>query len=354
MEKPIFRKPTARDVTAARFILLDGEGVAVQFDPDISTWRGTEADYHGPAQCVDRDTVARVLALDPSPTIEEGHFIVRKGRNTVTVPFGDTMDPQDFPLPDYREDDVTRLALPGFAAAVQKVKYAAATGSDEVRQYLKGVALVIRNGIPSVVGCDGHRLHRVTLAPIAHDDSLDGEFIFPPAAVPHLDADIVAIDCTPKRVQDRQAMVGDLIINRVDGSYPQFERVIPKNDGLLSVSRADLLEWLQLWMKTLPDGGKIRDNNGIHYQPIELVWSDGELRGWMGKGEDAPVDLGLSLPVTHTTRGRVAVSSKYLVEALKACTGHSNGTVDITFREGDSATTSILIDGEAVIMPVRV
>lgn len=350
MEKPIFKKPGRGAAPCTGFIYLDGEGGAVQSNPDLTVWRNTEADYHGPAQCVDRGTVSRVLALDPRPVIELGRFIIHKGGRRVVVPFDETLDAEMFPLPDYREDDLTRLALPGFAEAVKKVKYAAA-GPDEVRQRLQGVCLSIRGGAVQVAATDGHRAHVVTLPAIAHDDQLDMETIFPLDALPHIATDLLFIDNTHPKKRDRMMRCGDVIIKPLDELYPDYRRIVPGHNDWLACERAELLEWLALWFKTLPNGGKIRDGGQVGYQPITLEWKDGELRAMRTVGNNSRVDLGLSLPVQETMPGSVSVSSKYLIDALRANTAR---TTEIRFSALHTASSVIHIDREAVVMPVRV
>jgi DNA polymerase-3 subunit beta len=109
-------------------------------------------------------------------------------------------------------------------------------GTDKARHYLNGACLYYRQSEAGVVATDGYRLRHVTLQMKRPESFGDFSVILPPACVAFLrrnfgKADSVSLAggrLNPLRVVIEAA--GHTYTSRlIDGSFPDFERVIPKD-----------------------------------------------------------------------------------------------------------------------------
>ena len=121
-------------------------------------------------------------------------------------------------------------------------------GNSDVRHYLNGVCVDVRNGATTLVATDGHRLLAV---PVAADDvegASDGQYILPravlevvkPVKIPRNDTFSIAIEIVGTQV----TIIGATTATSptVDGRFPDWRRVMPSSaNGVLGHFNSDYI-----------------------------------------------------------------------------------------------------------------
>jgi DNA polymerase III subunit beta len=177
---------------------------------------------------------------------EDGtELTVQAGRITFELP---VLPAEDFPAMG-KEDFGHRFTLPAKALIRLIDKTAFAISTEETRYYLNGIFLhAVGQGPTRVlraVATDGHRLAR---AELALPEGADG---MPPVIVPRKTVgevrklieesdDDVAIGLSPTRIE---IVAGEarLVSRLIDGTFPDYERVIPTgNDKVMVVQSRPL------------------------------------------------------------------------------------------------------------------
>lgn len=157
---------------------------------------------------------------------------------------------EDFPqVPSLKSDKVTRVEITpdilysGISSAIF------ATGDDELRPVMNGIYIELQNKGINFVATDAHKLVRYTNKDITVDD--EAAFILPkkPAAIlkgvlPKSFSDVTL------EFDDKNAIFRfenfELICRLVEGVYPNYGTVIPKdNPNKLVVDRVDLYNALK-------------------------------------------------------------------------------------------------------------
>ncbi|MEM6423045.1 MAG: DNA polymerase III subunit beta, partial [Pseudomonadota bacterium] len=172
-----------------------------------------------------------VLALDPA----SGQLNVSAGRSKFRI---STLPREDFPLMASSEYAVSYLApAPVLRRLFDKSKFA--VSMEETRYYLNGVYLHVaeEEGVKHLraVATDGHRLARIDAdLPVAAEDA-------PGVIVPRktvgelrklLEDDEAEVQVSVSETKIRFA-VGQLVLTSkvIDGSFPDYTRVIPTNNS---------------------------------------------------------------------------------------------------------------------------
>ena len=128
-----------------------------------------------------------------------------------------------------------------------KVQFAAS--SDDTRAYLNGVYVHATEGDDShlvFVATDGHRLAKTEIPAPAGSEEMSG-IILPRKCVNELrkmaeDADDIKLNMTDKKIQ---AEAGEVVLTSkvIDGAFPDYDRVIPKdNKAEMDVTRRTLMQ----------------------------------------------------------------------------------------------------------------
>ncbi len=135
--------------------------------------------------------------------------------------------PNDFPVFPKRPDK-EKPARADFTP--EDMRFAlAAVPNDPVRYYLNGVC--IDTNANALVGTDGHRLHRAGLSSSKLNPA--GRFILPAAACEFLikhGENAITLDLYQNQAwHEAQGFV--YVTKLVDGTYPDYQRVIPANNN---------------------------------------------------------------------------------------------------------------------------
>lgn len=180
-----------------------------------------------------------------SVSIEGDRATVRSGRSRFTLA---TLPPADFPRLEGDAADI-KLALSAedTGRLIDQVSFSMA--QQDVRFFLNGMLLELTDAHTRAVATDGHRLAICTL-PVAADwqngSSGPNHVIVPRKAVSELarltsDAgDAVELEISKNHLR---ATVGEysLTTRLLDGKFPEYERVVPKNTtAVIEADRATL------------------------------------------------------------------------------------------------------------------
>ncbi|WP_375464406.1 DNA polymerase III subunit beta [uncultured Methylobacterium sp.] len=174
---------------------------------------------------------------------ESGQMTIRSGRSRFALgalPEGDFPDLAAGELPH-----AFAIAAADLKRLIDKTQFAIST--EETRYYLNGIylhtievegALKLR-----AVATDGHRLARVEMDAPASSAGMPG-IIVPRKAVAEIQklvddgGESVSIDLSPAKIRLRFASGVTLISKLIDGTFPDYQRVIPAgNDKRLTVER---------------------------------------------------------------------------------------------------------------------
>ncbi len=163
-----------------------------------------------------------------------------------------TQDPADFPrIPELKAD--ASLSVPGEALSRLIARTAYAASTEETRPQLNGVLLQGIDGAVALVATDGHRLSRAVRRGSFTGVGKDG-VIIPSRALQAVNrcaeeaTGPVTIEIAAAKNQAGfSARVGEYqisIMSRLlEGPYPNYEQVIPKNNPReLKCRRGDLME----------------------------------------------------------------------------------------------------------------
>ncbi len=279
-------------------------------------WASYPVDYPGPSVLVPRDTIIAARKADKNTTLAPDGLGMVCGGVTMSFKGPDPNDWLDAPT-----IETYPVQLPGFAAAVKRVSYAAAR--EDVRYYINGVVLQVASDAIHVVATDGHRLEFIELPPVP--DLRQGEYMFPTECLKFIDSDIL-------RLESLYAQVGDWLITKlVDGTYPRWRRIVPTAKYTAIVDRDEFMTALKT---LLPFTDKSYNQVMIEYTLTALKITVGTLSS-------------IKIDATCSSDMTVGYDCSYLIDAIKQC----DSVVTIGYTDPSS---SILINDTAVVMPIKI
>lgn len=176
--------------------------------------------------------------------IEDEKAVIRSGRSRFTLSL---LPAQDYPIiePSATNETIT-VKQSSFKRLLEKTQFAMA--QQDVRYYLNGMLLEIKDGTLRTVATDGHRLAMSELKDAADPDlDLDLQVIIPRKAVIELirlldasDSEI-RIDLSSNHV--RFHMGETLFTSKlIDGRFPDYQRVMPENANKRMLANKELLK----------------------------------------------------------------------------------------------------------------
>ena len=170
-----------------------------------------------------------------------------------TANFSSTLsgiNPSDFPeIPLNIEKRSLNLPKEEFSTALSQVSFSASI--DETRPILTGVLFIFKKGSLTLVATDGFRLSQKRI--VLKEASEEKKVILPKSAL----SELLRLLGEEESVQlsfhdeDNQVVfgVGDTILSSrtLEGNFPDFERIIPKDLGIkILVDKEDLLRAVKL------------------------------------------------------------------------------------------------------------
>jgi len=269
---------------------------------------------------------------------------VKAGRSRFSLA---TLPAQDFPaLHETSEGLGFRLLQSDLRHLLERTQFAMA--QQDVRYYLNGMLLEIRNNLVRSVATDGHRMAMCSL-PVTVETSETLQVIVPGKAVAALlkllSSPQDGIDLVVGKNHIRASTGAFSFISRlVEGKFPEYERVIPKGgDKQLVVPRQALSEALK--RTAILSNEKLRG--------IRLLLSEGLLKLQANNPEHEEAEEELSIDYSGDTL-EIGFNEKYLQQALAAMEG-----AQVQMMLSDNSSSALLQESQDsdsiyVIMPMRI
>ncbi len=190
--------------------------------------------------------ICKALPTDADLQIDlnEERAILKSGRSRFTL---STLPAQDFPAIEASISN-ERFSIPGniLKRLIEKTQFAMA--QQDVRYYLNGMLLEVKEGKIRTVATDGHRL---ALSEANYDKSLDVEVILPRKAVLELNRilsdseDNVHLEISANHAK---IDIGNISFTTklIDGKYPDYRGVLPRStDNKVEADREEMRHALQ-------------------------------------------------------------------------------------------------------------
>ena len=279
---------------------------------------------------------------------ESGQMTIRSGRSRFALgalPEGDFPDLAAGELPHsfgIAASDLKRL--------IEKTQFAIST--EETRYYLNGIYLhtIEADGLKlRAVATDGHRLARVEIDAPEGSAGMPG-IIVPRKAVAEIQklvddgGDSVAVDLSPAKIRLRFASGVTLISKLIDGTFPDYQRVIPAgNDKRLTVER-------DAFARAVDRVSTISSERG---RAVKLGLQEGRLSLSVNNPDSGSATE--ELDVDYEAAGLdIGFNARYLLDI----TGQLEGDTAL-FKLADPGSPTLIQDREGapalyVLMPMRV
>ncbi len=248
----IVEKRNTLPILANVYLEKEGDRLTLlgsDIDIQITTHVTTESSEHVTLTVAARklqDVLRSLPAGEVNLTFEDNRLQIRMGRSRFNL---QTTEAETFPRMLLANGEQTSLKLGQgtFKRLLAQVQYAMAV--QDIRYYLNGMLLVVRNNEICTVATDGHRLAfvRETL-----EENLPNiEVILPRKTVLELSRqlsendDPLEIALTQTQAQFRFSGV-ELISKIIDGKFPDYQRVIPTgNDKCVVLNSQTFIQSLQ-------------------------------------------------------------------------------------------------------------
>lgn len=312
-----------------------------------------KTDFAADIQQAGQTTLPARKLMDICRSLAEGaeiRFRVKDERCVVTAGRGrfslGVLPPADFPLMEPESAGLDFSITEGILKRLLD-KTAFAMAQQDVRYYLNGLLIEFGAAMLTAVATDGHRLAKFqSKTGIAMDGAR--QVIVPSKTVLELrrqlghTEDEVSISLGEKSFR---IIVGHMTMTSklVDGRYPEYERVIPREIGhLASMNKEDL--------KRALSRTAILSNE--KYRGVRLTFEQGVLKllAHNPEQEEAEEEIELDYAGEPTAIG---FNVAYLIDVLNALDGDE---VQVRFQDGNSSSVWRGKDAEDetyVVMPMR-
>ncbi len=335
-------------------VLMGGDGgqlTLVATDLDIEVSETVEAGVDAPGQ-----------VTAPAHTLYD---IVRKlpdgAQVQLTINNDDRLDvdagPAHFTLPLLPSGDFPKMTADGLDTAfslpasdlkrlIDKTRFAIST--EETRYYLNGIYLHARDGLLRAVATDGHRLALAEQPLPDGADSMPG-VIIPRKTIAELrklidgtDGD-VQVTVSESKIRFRTGTVV-LTSKLIDGTFPDYERVIPRNNA----------KELVLDNKVFSSAvDRVATISAEKSRSVKLSLSDSNLSLTVNNPESGQARE--DMPVNYDADAmEIGFNAKYLMDVAGQIEGQ-----DATFKLDSASAPALVTDSEDdhalfVLMPLRV
>lgn len=267
---------------------------------------------------------------------------VRSGRSRFTL---STLPAEDFPtVEDINAQQQVVLPQAQLRRLIEKTQFSMA--NQDVRYYLNGMLLEIAGPIVRSVATDGHRLALCELT-VAEADSTPQQVILPRKGVLELQRLIRDEgECTLEIGSNhlRVALDGIRLTSKlIDGRFPDYDRVIPKqSDAPMLADRVLLADGLN----------RIRILANEKYKGVRVELKAGSVVVQAHNPEQEEAEEEIEVQYDGPAM-EIGFNVEYLIAALRALDAES---VRLEFR--DSASSCLIQDPERrdckyVVMPMR-
>ncbi|MCP1200092.1 DNA polymerase III subunit beta [Notoacmeibacter sp. MSK16QG-6] len=282
---------------------------------------------------------------------DERSCAIVAGRSKFSLPI---LPAGDFPTMEDIEGEGFAVPAEALTRIADAVTYAIST--EETRYYLNGVYWHAgdRDGEITAVATDGHRLSRIVLA--VPDKPADMPGVIIPSATVALFAMVAGLDETPRMTvtttRIRFETPGMVLQSRlIDGTYPDYGRVIPQPSGHAAmIDRQSLADAIDRIRVVQGDRGAAIKFQFDDENDLTMIAADRE-RDAHGN-ETLPVDRtpdNAALPVVE-----IGFNGKYMLDCLNSIDSEvvqldiADSSAPVRVEDPDDPTRI------AILMPMRV
>jgi len=276
--------------------------------------------------------IAKKATGDVLLEADGNHLVVKSGKSRFKL---DTLPAADFPSFNHGSFDTTiEIDL---ASLVQSVQFAVST--EETRYYLNGVFLEAKDGHIVATATDGHRLASTRI----EQEATFASVILPNKLLSLLPTGVVSVSLSSNKVMVESGST--VIVSKlVDGTYPDYERVIPKpSERVATLSAKALREAVGRTSVIASERGKaVRFSFASDALTLNVANPD---RG------DATEEMEVNFSSEPLTIG---FNGQYVTDLMSAF-----GTDEVTMSMADSGSPALITAASkpgyrCVIMPMRV
>lgn len=284
------------------------------------------------------DIIRKLPDGDCTLTATEQNLTITSGKSKFKL---GVLPAVDWPTLTYQE------AVASFEIAGAEMKaifdgLSFAMSQEETRYYLCGIYAHSFEGRLRFVATDGHRLSRSDT--ITHDMPIDKGIIIPRKAV--IEAGKLFADTVSVKVSYSDKSItfeSDSVTLRtklIDGTYPEYQRVIPQSNTLKMTVPASSLKPMIDRVSAVSDGKS---------RAVKLDWREGSVTATVSQDQNTASD---SVDAYTSGEIEIGVNSRYLIDAISQFEG------DVEFAFADPMTPILLSDGKnedylTLIMPMR-
>ncbi len=256
---------------------------------------------------------------------------------------------EDFPRMAIEEKPEVSLTLSqkDLKNCLYHVQYAMA--QQDIRYYLNGLLLLTDGQHLKAVATDGHRLGYISMQFEA--ELIKKETILPRKTVHELvklleDSDkTVTIDFYSKKISF--SFSGIILISKIiDGKFPDFDRVIPKNNTRqFIIKRLDFLQALQR--------AAILSNTSDKFRGVKLIIANNRLSILCKNSEQEEAQEDLDIDYNSQEIIDISFNITYLLDVLNNLDSEA---IQCSFENANSGTLITVPGDEAfkyVVMPMR-
>lgn len=330
-------------------LAITGTDLDIEVRHEIAATAGGTSAFTVPATII-HDSVRKLPdGAEIAITVDDTVAVIAAGRSRFRVP---VLPAADFPVMG-RGDFETSFDLDAAHLARMVATVSFAVSTEETRHYLNGVywhVLEAEERLLIAVATDGHRLARFAL-PLP-----EGAAGMPPVIIPRKtvgllrkilgDKGMVTVEVSETRIAFSSDGGPHIVSKLVDGTYPDYQRVIPSgNANLFRAARPALTAAIDRVMTISSDRGravKLAFDDTLVLSAANPDTGSAEDSIGVERIEGDPVMLGLN--------------GKYCLDMLGAIDA---ATVD--FRMGDAGAPALItpVEGDDprpsfVIMPMRI
>ena len=268
------------------------------------------------------------------------------------------MDSKEFPpLPELEDRKSTEIRRDELTQMLKSVSFAQSV--NEERYMLKGVFFQFEQDMMSLVATDGRRL-AVANKPMKTDENAQGEFILPSLTVNELEklpktGENLSISFTDRQVAIELKVSNSeeeglgfrrsvyLVSKVVEGKYPNYKQVIPKDDFKSAVIERELMQ------ECVNRAALVSDER------VTLKLKEKELEI---SGQSILGDACESMPIAYEgEESTVSFNPKFLLDPLRAI---QKDQINLEFRDDMSPGVFKIVPEEkdqpsilCVVMPIR-
>ena len=276
-------------------------------------------------------------------SVSENKARLKAGRSRFSLA---TLPAADFPNVEDSPEAMT-ISLPQSALRQLIEKTGFSMAQQDVRYYLNGMLLEVREASLRAVSTDGHRL-ATCLTPVEADSELEHQIIVPRKGILELARLLQGGDSPVTLVigsSHIRAVVGDFTFTSklVDGKFPDYNRVIPRNgDKVLLGDRQELRQVFT----------RIAILSNEKYRGVRLNLSNGMLKVTANNPEQEEAEETLAIDYEGPDL-EIGFNVNYLIDVLSILNS------DVVRLILSDANSSALVQGYDendalyVVMPMR-